>query len=286
MLITRFAYGSLAAKEFLTVFSQISQRASQLIVTHPGWADIQQKLVAAVAQLDANYKTTLRNDLTADIAAADTERDTAIDNLINILRAFAKTGEPNAVFAVNVATRYGFSSTMQMDTESTLIHQMKQEFDAHNISFAAIGCEPLWQQALTATDRLDQLLVQRDDSRVGQVIGRLRADREIVAAAWQRALDYLEALQIIAPEASVGEWIASLNAYIDRVRKQITHQATTGTVADGSVTILDPSGSQPSKPVTNPDPNPGTTTDPGTDPNPGGDTDGDGGWTHDGIAEW
>ena len=250
--VTRFVYSRISNASFLTVFRNIEDRLTSLPIASAQAKAVKQQFANKVAQMDADYCQVKKSALTADIQALDRQRDEAADAALNILRAWEKAGNLTACQAVEIAKRYGFSSTMQMDTESTIIEQMQQEYA--KLDLRSLGVADLWQTAVTTSATLQRTLNDRDDERVGKQVGVLKADRDLIAAAWQSLIEVVEAHLVIASTPELEAWTASLNAYLTRVRNQITKQSTSGSAAGEGVEIdVNPdapeegSGSQPSE---------------------------------------
>lgn len=224
--IISFQKPRLRVASHLSVIGRFVNRLSEVSVSFDGFASVFDKLKAALAREDADYKKATGSDITQTIQDADIRRDRAYGVISTIARSMAQgygsEAQTKAATALaRILNTYKVETTAQYDQESGMLEQLMQEIDKANIDLACIGLDKVYAELKAAQTEIDKLLDDRDKERAGQTTGDLKADRVATDAAYDEVVLYLNALLVLHPTEAVKTFVSEWNATVNRVRQQI-----------------------------------------------------------------
>jgi paraquat-inducible protein B len=171
-----------------------------------------------------------RSELTAQIAALDQERDRLFrglaDSVKSNLNHFDAAKRTAAQKIEVVLERYGNIAAKTLDDETAAIEDLYRELQkTENAACVATLDLTMWLSKLVETSRsLENLMMQRYEEVSKRPNIHMRSTRKEVDKAFRGILDLLEALVRVKGSNTNKDFIAELNAIMERYKNILAQE--------------------------------------------------------------
>ena len=237
-------------------------------------------LKAALKEEDAWLATSRKSDLTEEIMAADSERDALYTGYRAAVKGFLRASTPEKAKAAatlwNNLTAHRINPNMQLERETFLIVNLTDDCDKkYAAEVQKLGLKPYVEALKAANEKVKQLLDDRNNSRVAQSAGALRAARRASDAAYLWLARVVNSLVVLDNgTAKCDAFIDYMNVLIKRYKEQVLTSKKHDKDDKDPKNPKDPKEPKPT-PDPKPKPDPKPTPDPKPNPKPGDDDDDD-----------
>lgn len=234
----------------------------------------------ALAAEDEMLKVSTKNKLTDLIAQADACRDGLYRSLKNVLPGFRSARSAAVVEAASDLTQllkdYRIDPDAPMLVETGMMLNLVQDLESKfKAQVETLGLSVLVGLLKDANNELNDLMVERTESRQNAVVKAMPATRKVTDAAYNGLVGMVNALVYIDGEEAYADFISFVNAQIVYYRREALKQRTSLPKSDGTVPG---SGNEGGSGEGGGDGNPGSgSTGDGTGGNEGGGDSDDGG---------
>ena len=192
--------------EYLTT---VLQRVEQAELQNGLWRQAVDEFIIAYKAEDKAFKQYRASERTQSIAEADAERDQMYASLRDAIKAFAKFPLPataeQAAPLMRVIRNYGITTREDYMRESGLIDNMLQDLLQFRPQLAALGLWDLANNLKQKNAELRELIASRNEERMEQVLGELKAARQASDAAYAVLVFYTNAFFAMNPTVREAE---------------------------------------------------------------------------------
>lgn len=188
---------------------------------------------------DEAYKRSTKSQLTEEIARLDNERDhcaAVVKETAKLwathFKGFDETLAVRGRRVVQPFVDFDFSTHESMVAENSKLENIEQVLGSPQLQedLAAMGLTAINQMLATKTAQLVLLIDQRSQEMSGIEKGELRAAREALYAKYQQLVEYINAVLVIQPEASLEQAVQYYNADLKKVEEQMAQGGSQPTV--------------------------------------------------------
>ena len=182
----------------------VVRRTEEIRLESDLWQKAAEELRTAFKAEDKAFKQYRASNRTQSIADADAERDSLYASLRDAVKAFAKfpiaaTAEQAAPL-MKVIKNYGITTRENYMRESGLIDNMLQDLQAYGSQLRTLGLLNVADQLKAKNDEVRQLMSERNEERMEQVAGELKAARAVSDEAYAALVFYTNAYFAMNPD--------------------------------------------------------------------------------------
>lgn len=198
------------------------------------WLTAVNDFIVAFKDEDKAFKQYRASELTEPIRQADEERDRIYASLRDAIKAFAKfpvesTAE-NAAPLLRVIKNYKITTRENYMKESGLIDNMLQDLMQYRAQLTALGLRDVVSQLRQKNDEVRQLIADRNDERMEQIAGVLKAARRASDEAYAVLVLYTNAFAALNPTVTDAQnLVRQMQEDLEYFRQHaLTTQSRTG----------------------------------------------------------
>ena len=205
--------------QYMTGFMELVKTIAE---PHVRLQPLRDAFYAAQAEEDKYLRRATASPLTADIKAADDERDAAYSLLKQQTDLWAASGmEPQAPAAKTlqaVINTYRIDTKAQYDEQSGLTTNLITDLQADDKKTAieTLGLAPVVARLPAANEQVIRILQERDKANQNFVAGALRQARLATDRAYAAVAEFIEALNLVFDgtfDALIQQWNATTARY-------------------------------------------------------------------------
>ena len=187
--------------EYMTTFGK---RTAELPVDHELWRKGKDEFDTAFKAEDEAFKRYRDSELTDPLKAADEERDKLYASLRDTIKAYAKfpiaETAQHAEPLLKVIKNYKITTRENYMKESGLIDNMLQDLLQYERQLNRLGLLIVANQLKAKNDEVRQLIAQRNEERMEQVLGELKAARAVSDVAYAAVVMFTNAYALLNPD--------------------------------------------------------------------------------------
>jgi hypothetical protein len=181
----------------------VRRRLAEVRITNIIWRQAVDEFNTAFEAEDKAFKQYRDSELTDPIKAADKERDRLYGSLRDSIKAYAKfpIGDmaTQAAPLKRVLDNYRITTRENYMRESGLIENMLQDLMAHRSELEALNLLELAEELKHKNNEVRELIAARNEERMEQVLGALKAARQVCDEAYAVVVFYTNALFAMNP---------------------------------------------------------------------------------------
>ena len=187
--------------EYMTTFGK---RTADLPIYHELWRKGKDEFDTAFKAEDEAFKRYRDSELTDPLKAADEERDKLYASLRDTIKAYAKfpiaETAQHAEPLLKVIKNYKITTRENYMKESGLIDNMLQDLLQYERQLNRLGLLIVANQLKAKNDEVRQLIAQRNEERMEQVLGELKAARAVSDVAYAAVVMFTNAYALLNPD--------------------------------------------------------------------------------------
>ena len=180
------------------------KRTAELPVDHELWRKGKDEFDTAFKAEDEAFKRYRDSELTDPLKAADEERDKLYASLRDTIKAYAKfpiaETAQHAEPLLKVIKNYKITTRENYMKESGLIDNMLQDLLQYERQLNRLGLLIVANQLKAKNDEVRQLIAQRNEERMEQVLGELKAARAVSDVAYAAVVMFTNAYALLNPD--------------------------------------------------------------------------------------
>ena len=182
----------------------VRKRTEEIQLDHELWHRAVEEFRAAYAKEDDAFKRYRASDHTAALQQADEERDRLYASLRDTIKAYAKfpiaETAQHAEPLLKVIKNYKITTRENYMKESGLIDNMLQDLLQYERQLNRLGLLIVANQLKAKNDEVRQLIAQRNEERMEQVLGELKAARAVSDVAYAAVVMFTNAYALLNPD--------------------------------------------------------------------------------------
>ena len=182
----------------------VRKRTEEIQLDHELWRKAVEEFRDAYAKEDDAFKRYRASDHTAALQQADEERDRLYASLRDTIKAYAKfpiaETAQHAEPLLKVIKNYKISTRENYMKESGLIDNMLQDLLQYERQLNRLGLLIVANQLKAKNDEVRQLIAQRNEERMEQVLGELKAARAASDVAYAAVVMFTNAYALLNPD--------------------------------------------------------------------------------------
>lgn len=199
--------------------------------THEGLVALVAEFKASLAEEDKYLQLSRKSDLSAEISAADGERDKCYITLKQVVAAWvAQQLDPQLTASEalqKVVDTYKINVRSQLDEETGKMTNFITDVEALAAHLETLGLTETVAKMKAANEKVKSLLASRADERAQQVAGALKEARLKCDEIYTEITTLIEGLSVAAEDTSAYEtFISQWNEEIERVKQQTKRKAS------------------------------------------------------------
>ena len=182
----------------------VRKRTEEIQLDHDLWHRAVEEFREAYAKEDDAFKRYRASDHTAALQQADEERDRLYASLRDTIKAYAKfpiaETAQHAEPLLKVIKNYKITTRENYMKESGLIDNMLQDLLQYERQLNRLGLLIVANQLKAKNDEVRQLIAQRNEERMEQVLGELKAARAVSDVAYAAVVMFTNAYALLNPD--------------------------------------------------------------------------------------
>lgn len=182
----------------------VRKRTEEIQLDHELWRKAVEEFREAYAKEDDAFKRYRASDHTAALQQADEERDRLYASLRDTIKAYAKfpiaETAQHAEPLLKVIKNYKISTRENYMKESGLVDNMLQDLLQYERQLNRLGLLIVANQLKAKNDEVRQLIAQRNEERMEQVLGELKAARAVSDVAYAAVVMFTNAYALLNPD--------------------------------------------------------------------------------------
>ena len=182
----------------------VRKRTEEIQLDHELWHRAVEEFRAAFEKEDTAFKQYRASDHTAVLQKADEERDKLYASLRDTIKAYAKfpiaETAQHAEPLLKVIKNYKITTRENYMKESGLIDNMLQDLLQYERQLNRLGLLIVANQLKAKNDEVRQLIAQRNEERMEQVLGELKAARAVSDVAYAAVVMFTNAYALLNPD--------------------------------------------------------------------------------------
>ena len=182
----------------------VRKRTEEIQLEHELWRKAVEEFREAYAKEDDAFKRYRASDHTAALQQADEERDRLYASLRDTIKAYAKfpiaETAQHAEPLLKVIKNYKITTRENYMKESGLIDNMLQDLLQYERQLNRLGLLIVANQLKAKNDEVRQLIAQRNEERMEQVLGELKAARAVSDVAYAAVVMFTNAYALLNPD--------------------------------------------------------------------------------------
>ena len=187
--------------EYLTT---VRKRTEEIQLDHELWRKAVEEFRQAFEKEDAAFKQYRASDHTSALQKADEERDKLYASLRDTIKAYAKfpiaETAQHAEPLLKVIKNYKITTRENYMKESGLIDNMLQDLLQYERQLNRLGLLIVANQLKAKNDEVRQLIAQRNEERMEQVLGELKTARAVSDVAYAAVVMFTNAYALLNPD--------------------------------------------------------------------------------------
>lgn len=187
--------------EYLTT---VRKRTEEIRLENELWQRAVEEFREAFEKEDKAFKQYRASDHTSALQKADEERDKLYASLRDTIKAYAKfpiaETAQHAEPLLKVIRNYKISTRENYMKESGLIDNMLQDLLQYERQLNRLGLLIVANQLKAKNDEVRQLIAQRNEERMEQVLGELKAARAVSDVAYAAVVMFTNAYALLNPD--------------------------------------------------------------------------------------
>ena len=187
----------------------VRQRVEATRLENDLWHTAVREFITAFKAEDKAFKQYRASERTSSIKEADEQRDQLYASLRDAIKAFAKfpIAETAAKAAplMRIIRNYGITTRENYMRESGLIENMLQDLLQLRTELTALGLWDVANQLKTKNAEVRQLIADRNEERMEQIAGELKAARLVSDDAYAAVVFYTNAYFAMNPAVREAE---------------------------------------------------------------------------------
>ena len=187
--------------EYLTT---VRKRTEEIRLENELWQRAVEEFREAFEKEDKAFKQYRASDHTAALQQADEERDRLYASLRDTIKAYAKfpiaETAAHAEPLMKVIKNYKITTRENYMKESGLIDNMLQDLLQYERQLNRLGLLIVANQLKAKNDEVRQLIAQRNEERMEQVLGELKAARAESDVAYAAVVMFTNAYALLNPD--------------------------------------------------------------------------------------
>ena len=189
--------------------STVLRRVTEVRISNPLWRQAVTEFNEAFDAEDKAFKLYRSSELTEPLRVADEERDKLYASLRDAIKAFAKftvgTAAEHAAPLKRVLDNYRIRTDANYMRESGLIENMLQDLLPLRDDLEALGLWEVADELKEKNEEVRRLLADRNEERMAQIAGQLKAARQVCDGAYAAVVFYTNAFYAMNPTARDAE---------------------------------------------------------------------------------
>ncbi len=187
--------------EYLTT---VRKRTEEIRLENELWQRAVEEFREAFEKEDKAFKQYRASDHTSALQKADEERDKLYASLRDTIKAYAKfpiaETAQHAEPLLKVIKNYKITTRENYMKESGLIDNMLQDLLQYERQLNRLGLLIVANQLKAKNDEVRQLIAQRNEERMEQVLGELKAARAASDVAYAAVVMFTNAYALLNPD--------------------------------------------------------------------------------------
>ena len=187
--------------EYLTT---VCKRTEEIRLENELWQRAVEEFREAFEKEDKAFKQYRASDHTSALQKADEERDKLYASLRDTVKAYAKfpiaETAQHAEPLLKVIKNYKITTRENYMKESGLIDNMLQDLLQYERQLNRLGLLIVANQLKAKNDEVRQLIAQRNEERMEQVLGELKAARAVSDVAYAAVVMFTNAYALLNPD--------------------------------------------------------------------------------------
>lgn len=187
--------------EYLTT---VCKRTEEIRLENELWQRAVEEFREAFEKEDKAFKQYRASDHTSALQKADEERDKLYASLRDTIKAYAKfpiaETAQHAEPLLKVIKNYKITTRENYMKESGLIDNMLQDLLQYERQLNRLGLLIVANQLKAKNDEVRQLIAQRNEERMEQVLGELKAARAVSDVAYAAVVMFTNAYALLNPD--------------------------------------------------------------------------------------
>ena len=189
--------------------STVLRRVTEVRISNPLWRQAVTEFNEAFDAEDKAFKLYRSSELTEPLRVADEERDKLYASLRDAVKTFAKftvgTAAEHAAPLKRVLDNYRIRTDANYMRESGLIENMLQDLLPLRDDLEALGLWEVADELKEKNEEVRRLLADRNEERMAQIAGQLKAARQVCDGAYAAVVFYTNAFYAMNPTARDAE---------------------------------------------------------------------------------
>ena len=207
--------------EYLTT---VRKRTEEIRLENELWQRAVEEFREAFEKEDKAFKQYRASDHTSALQKADEERDKLYASLRDTIKAYAKfpiaETAQHAEPLLKVIKNYKISTRENYMKESGLIDNMLQDLLQYERQLNRLGLLIVANQLKAKNDEVRQLIAQRNEERMEQVLGELKAARAASDVAYAAVVMFTNAFLALNPDVrEAADLVKRMAEDLDYFRK-------------------------------------------------------------------
>ena len=182
----------------------VRKRTEEIRLENELWQRAVEEFREAFEKEDKAFKQYRASDHTSALQKADEERDKLYASLRDTVKAYAKfpiaETAQHAEPLLKVIKNYKISTRENYMKESGLIDNMLQDLLQYERQLNRLGLLIVANQLKAKNDEVRQLIAQRNEERMEQVLGELKAARAVSDVAYAAVVMFTNAYALLNPD--------------------------------------------------------------------------------------
>ena len=182
----------------------VRRRTEEIRLDNDLWHQAVGEFRTAFEKEDAAFKQYRASDHTSALQKADEERDKLYASLRDTIKAYAKfpiaETAQHAEPLMKVIKNYKITTRENYMKESGLIDNMLQDLLQYERQLNRLGLLIVANQLKAKNDEVRQLIAQRNEERMEQVLGELKAARAASDVAYAAVVMFTNAYALLNPD--------------------------------------------------------------------------------------
>lgn len=182
----------------------VRKRTEETRLENELWKKAVEEFREAFEKEDKAFKQYRASDHTAALQQADEERDRLYASLRDTIKAYAKfpiaETAQHAEPLLKVIKNYKITTRENYMKESGLIDNMLQDLLQYERQLNRLGLLIVANQLKAKNDEVRQLIAQRNEERMEQVLGELKAARAVSDVAYAAVVMFTNAYALLNPD--------------------------------------------------------------------------------------
>lgn len=200
-------------------------------------APIIAELKAAVEKEDDNLKISQKSQFTDAIAKADIDRGSFYNGYKRGVRMYLDFPDEAVAMAAKVLNQhlkdYSINPKMQLDRETGLLMNFLSDLEGrYTAEVELLSLKRLVTCMKEANDRVNRLMIQRTEEKMGIIVGIMKASRKVSDNVYNRLVKKVNALALIEGEEDYTDFIDYVNIKILRYKREVLGQKAGTTTPD------------------------------------------------------